>query len=52
MVPDQNGTALDFSTNTTQTVNLNFTLDPTWVVNELELVAFIQILMEKKYYKE
>ncbi len=48
MVPDQNGTALDFSTNTTQTVNLNFTLDPTWVTDELELVAFIQNLDGKE----
>jgi hypothetical protein len=48
MVPNQNGTALDFSTNTTQTVNLNFTLDPTWVVDELELVAFIQNLDGKE----
>ena len=48
MVPDQNGTALDFSINTTQQVDLNFTLDPTWVVGELELVAFIQNLDGKE----
>jgi hypothetical protein len=48
MVPDQNGTALDFTVNNTQTVELNFTLDPTWIVNELELVAFIQNLDGKE----
>ena len=42
MIPDQYGTALDFSTGDTQTVNLGFTLDPGWASSNCELVAFIQ----------
>jgi len=42
MIPDQYGTALDFSTGYTQTVNLGFTLDPGWASSNCELVAFIQ----------
>ena len=42
MIPDQYGTALDFSTGDTQTVNLEFTLDPEWASSNCELVAFIQ----------
>lgn len=42
MVPDQNGTAIDFSTNTTQQINLQFTMDPTWDTDEVEFVSFIQ----------
>ena len=42
MIPDQYGTALDFSTGDTQTVNLGFTLDPEWASSNCELVAFIQ----------
>ena len=42
MIPDQYGTALDFSTGDAQTVNLGFTLDPEWASSNCELVAFIQ----------
>ena len=42
MIPDQYGTVLDFSTGDTQTVNLDFTLDPEWASSNCELVAFIQ----------
>ena len=42
MIPDQYGTVLDFSTGDTQTVNLDFTLDPGWASGNCELVAFIQ----------
>ena len=42
MIPDQYGTALDFSTGDTQTVDLGFTLDPEWASSNCELVAFIQ----------
>ena len=42
MIPDQYGTALDFSTGDAQTVNLGFTLDPGWASSNCELVAFIQ----------
>ena len=42
MIPDQYGTALDFSTGDTQTVDLGFTLDPEWAPSNCEMVAFIQ----------
>ncbi len=42
MIPDQYGTALDFSTGDTQTVDLEFTLDLGWASGNCELVAFIQ----------
>ena len=42
MVPDQNGTAVDFSSTETITLNLEFTLDAAWVTDDLELVAFLQ----------
>lgn len=42
MVPDQNGTAVDFSSTETITLNLEFTLDAAWVTEDLELVAFLQ----------
>ncbi len=42
MSPDQNGTALDFSTGDIQDINLNFTMGSGWVGDNCELVAFIQ----------
>ncbi|HAL64988.1 MAG: Uncharacterized protein XD81_0007 [Bacteroidetes bacterium 38_7] len=42
MVPDQNGTAIDFSGGDVVTVTLNFSLDPTWPVEDIEFVAGIQ----------
>jgi hypothetical protein len=42
MVPNQNGTVLDFSSQTTQTVMLNFSLNASWVVDNVEFVAFVQ----------
>jgi len=42
MVPDANGTSLDFSTQTEHIIPLQFTMDPTWVDNNCELVIFIQ----------
>jgi PKD repeat protein len=42
MVPDQNGTSVDFSGSSIVTVNLQFTLDPSWNANHIELVAFLQ----------
>jgi hypothetical protein len=48
MAPNANGTAVDFSAINTQTLELNFTVDPSWVVDEMELVAFIQNLDGKE----
>ncbi len=42
MVPDQNGTAVDFSTGNVQTIELNFSILPTWLKENMEFVAFIQ----------
>ncbi len=42
MVPDENGTAIDFTGSSTQQISLQFTLDPSWDVNELEFISFIQ----------
>lgn len=42
MVPDQNGTVLDFSTNTTQTIELDFSLAGFWDVDNCAIIAFIQ----------
>ncbi len=42
MVPDANGTVLDFSSSDVLEINLDFALDPSWVADNCELVAFIQ----------
>lgn len=42
MFPSYNGTAVDFSGSSQQTVNLSFTLDDEYVRENCELVAFIQ----------
>jgi len=42
MVPDQNGTLLDFTSGNTQTFVFPFTLGATWVKENCELIAFVQ----------
>jgi len=42
MVPDQYGTPLDFSSADVVSNELSFTLDPTWVADHCELIAYIQ----------
>lgn len=42
MVPNQNGTALDFSGGDTQTVELDFELEQYWAEENCELIAFVQ----------
>jgi PKD repeat protein len=42
MVPDQNGTAIDFSSGDEQEVELSFTFNNTWNAEECELIAFLQ----------
>lgn len=42
MIPNHFGTALDFTTQTTHNVSLNFTPNPEWKVVHMELVAFLQ----------
>ena len=42
MMPDENGTMVDLLNNQSINTGLSFTLDPSWVTDECELVAFIQ----------
>jgi len=42
MVPNQNGTTLDFSGSITEEVSLNFSVDPTWVFEKCAIVVFLQ----------
>lgn len=42
MIPDQNGTLLDFTSGNTQTFTFPFTLGATWVKENCELIAFVQ----------
>lgn len=42
LLPDANGTSLDFSSQTTQSQTITFTLDPTWVKDNCDLVVFLQ----------
>jgi PKD repeat protein len=42
MVPDENGTTVSFAGGDVQTVTLNYSLDPTWPVEDIEFIAFVQ----------
>jgi hypothetical protein len=42
MVPDQDGTSVDFSSGDIQTVTLDFSLQANWVVEHIEFVAALQ----------
>lgn len=42
MIPDHNGTQLDFSSGNTIVQNLTFEIDPDWVSDNCELVIFLQ----------
>ena len=42
MVPNQNGTVVDFSTGDTQVITLNFTMDAAWPIANCEFIAFLQ----------
>lgn len=50
MVPDQNGTELDFSESDVLEIPLSFTLQSTWVLPQLELVAFVQTNSNKEIH--
>ena len=41
-LPNANGTSLDFSSQTSQTQTVNFSLDTTWVKDNCQLVVFLQ----------
>jgi hypothetical protein len=42
MVPDQNGTTMNFSSGDVQVVNLSFSKDASWPLADCEIVAFLQ----------
>lgn len=42
MVPNENGTTVDFTTGDVQNYVLTFTKDPSWVTTNCELIAFVQ----------
>lgn len=42
MFPDGNGTVLNFDDNTLQSIDFSFNIDPFWVIDNCELVYFIQ----------
>lgn len=42
MIPDQNGTALDFSSSSTQSFELEFTIPAEYEMGNLEMIVFIQ----------
>ncbi len=42
MVPNENGTTVDFTSGNIQNYVLTFTKDPTWVTANCELIAFVQ----------
>jgi PKD repeat protein len=50
MVPDQNGTELDFSESDVLEIPLSFTIQGTWSLPQLELVAFVQTNSNKEIH--
>ena len=48
MVPDQNGTALDFSSGNNLVEELSFNLDPSWDRDECEIVIAVQDMSTKE----
>jgi hypothetical protein len=42
MIPDQNGTALDFSTGDVKNVHIVANIDPLWPLEDIEFVGFVQ----------
>jgi len=42
MSPDQNGTAIDFTSGDVQTVTLHFNMDAAWPLADCEFIAFLQ----------
>jgi hypothetical protein len=42
MVPDQNGTAISFTSGDVQVVTLNFDMNSAWPVEDCEFIAFVQ----------
>lgn len=50
MVPDENGTTTSFANGDMVVMNLTFTRDAAWVLNNLELVVFVQDQATKEIF--
>ncbi|PLW99093.1 MAG: hypothetical protein C0591_03360 [Marinilabiliales bacterium] len=48
MIPDQNGTDMDFTGNPVQSVVLDFTIPPTYNMENVEIIVFIQDIDTKQ----
>jgi len=48
MLPDQNGTLLDFSDKESETVLYEFTIQSSWITDKSHLIAFIQDMTSKE----
>jgi hypothetical protein len=48
MIPNQYGTALNFGSGNTQVINKSFSLNPSWVPENCELVVFVQDVTSKE----
>jgi hypothetical protein len=51
MVPNQNGTPVSFASGNTQTYDLQFATDPSWVFENLELIVFLQDAATKEIFQ-
>lgn len=51
MVPDQNGTPLDFSATDEIIIDLSFTLNANWVASNMSVVAFLQDVPTKTIFQ-
>ena len=51
MAPNQFGTSLDFTSGNTLEVPVNFTMEPSWVNENCEVVFFVQDLSTKEVYQ-
>ncbi len=51
MVPDQYGTTLDFSGGDTQEITMEFSIDESWVRENMEIVVFVQTNSSKEIHQ-
>ncbi|MEI6175107.1 MAG: T9SS type A sorting domain-containing protein [Bacteroidota bacterium] len=48
MLPDANGTVVDFTSGDTVNVSMPFSLDPTWPAEDCEIIAFVEDMTGKE----
>jgi hypothetical protein len=51
MAPNQNGTTVSFAGGNTQTYDIPFSIDPSWTLENLELVVFLQDNSTKEIFQ-